>query len=303
MTFRLPTLLTTAAVAAVAAPAAHAAAPTSIATEQHATNVTAYKDAILWSSYQADGRYKLMVDNAGAIAQASVVTSKTPFDVDLGTSASGQLVAVYSSRGKLYSYDVSAGTSKQVGPAIKGAKLSQPTIFDGRVAFVATKGGRDTLYLGKKAQFSAPSISAPQLSGTHLAFVTTSSHAQTLHQVETLRVQTLSGKSHAVYSARSGGANEADIVGPSFNAGGGQLLWARRNLGSGSGNRYVRLNLSTGKLAYAIGSDKIHSVAWLDDAAGFATATIANPNDDDASAPGDGVIVGTTGTLAFTAKP
>jgi hypothetical protein len=306
MTFRLPTLLTAAAVLA-AAPAAQAAAASTLAVEQHATTVSTYRDAIAWSSYDAaSGDYKLMLDRAGRIAPAAVARSRTAFDVDLGTSRGGALVAVYSRAGKLYEYVVASAKERKLAVAVAGAKLSQPTVLAGRIAFVARAKGHDSLYLRKGTRgvgavvSSSPAISDPDLSGTRLAFVATTG-AGTLHRVESLRVQTLSGAARTVYQARSGGANAADIVGPAFDAGGTHLFWARRNIGAGSGNRYVRLTLASGELAYAIGTDKLYSASWIRAADGFATALIGA--DDDASAPGDGVTVATTGPLAFTARP
>jgi hypothetical protein len=306
MTFRLPTLMTAAAVLA-AVPAAQAAAAPTLAVEKHATTVSTYRDAIAWSSYDAaSGDYRLMLDRAGQIAPAAVAPSTTAFDVDLGTSRSGALVAVYSRTGRLYEYDIASAKERKLAIGVAGAKLSQPTVLAGRIAFVARSNGRDSLRLRKGSRgaatvvYRSPAITDPDLSGTRLAFVTTAG-AGTLHRVESLRVQTLSGASRTVYQARSGGVNAADIVGPAFDAGGTHLFWARRNIGERSGNRYVRLTLASGKLAYAIGTDKLYSASWIGAADGFATALIGA--DDDASAPGDGVTVGTTGPLAFTARP
>ena len=294
MKHTLPTLLTAAVVAVL--PAAASASP--LANEQHATSVSTSGDTIAWSSYD-NGRYKLMLDQGGTVAAANVATSKTAFDVDLGTSKGGRLLAVYSRGGKLYQYDVAAGAEKKLG--ISGTK---PTVADGRLAYVARENGRDRLFLrsgGKaKAVFSAPRISGTQLSSDRLAFVTNNAPTKLL-QTETLRVQTLSGQPKAIYDARSGGANTADIVGPTFDASGKHLFWARRNIGSGSGNRYVRYTFASHKTTYAVGSDENYSVSYVDAASGFAVARIAG--DDDASAPGGPVIIDTTGALTFDARP
>jgi hypothetical protein len=296
MKYSLPALLTTATVVAALSPAAALASP--LATEQHATTVSAEGGAIAWSSSD-NGAYKLMIDQGGAISAAKVATGKAAFDVDLGTAKDGRLLAVYSRAGRLYQYDVAAGTEKALG--VKG---TDPTVFDGRLAYVTRKGRTDTLHLrsgGKtKTVYSAPRVTQPQLSAGRLAFVTNNAPTKLL-QTETLRVQTLSGKPKAIYDARSGGANTADIVGPTFDASGKHLFWARRNIGSGSGNRYVRYTLSTGKTAYAIGSDQNYSVSYIDATSGFAVAKIAG--DDDASAPGGPIIIDTTGALKFDAKP
>jgi hypothetical protein len=294
MKYTLPTLLASAVVAAL--PAAAAAAP--LATEQPATSVSTAGDAIAWSSF-GNGSYKLMLDQGGTIAAANVATRKAAFDVDLGTARDGKLLAVYSRDGKLYEYDVAAGVEKALG--IRG---TQPTVADGRLAFVARRHGRDTLFLRSgrktKAVFSAPKIGGTQLSSQRLAFVTNNAPKKLL-QTETLRVQTLSGRPQAIYDARSGGANTADIVGATFDASGKHLFWARRNIGSGSGNRYVRYTFATRRTAYALGSDQNYSVSYLNDVSGFAVARIAG--DDDASAPGGPVIVDTSGALKFDARP
>jgi hypothetical protein len=295
MKYILPTLFTV--VAAAALPTAATAAP--LATEQHATNVSASAGTIAWSSYD-NGRYKLMLDRDGTIAAADVAPSKAAFDVDLGTAKDGGLLAVYSRAGKLYQYDVAAGAERSLG--IHGTR---PSIADGRLAYVTRKAGSDRLFLraeGGKAKpvFSAPRINNVQLSADRLAFVTNNAPTKLL-QTETLRVQTFSGKPKAIYDARSGGANTADIVGPTFDASGKHLFWARRNLGSGSGNRYVRYTFASGKTAYAMGSDQNYSVSYADAASGFAIARI--PGDDDASRPGGPVIIDTTGALQFNARP
>jgi hypothetical protein len=300
MTFALRTLLATAATVAAVAPAAQAAT-TPIATESHAVTVSSYQDAIAFSSYDAaQGSYRLMLDRAGTITPAAVAPSKTAFDVDLGSARSGTLVAVYSRAGRLYEYDVAAAKERRVDARVRGAHVSQPTVMAGRIAFVARRSGHDVLYLRRgdgraRAVASARSIGDPELSGTHLAFVTTRG------RVETLRVQTLSGHARSVYQARSGGINQADIVDPGFDADGKHLFWARRNVGSGSGNRFVRLTLSSGRLAYALGTERLYSVSWIDATNGF--AMVQTGSDDDPSAPGDGVTLITTGAVDFSARP
>jgi hypothetical protein len=295
MKYALPTLLVAAAAAGL--PAA-ASASTTIATEQHATPVSACGGAIAWSSYDG-GRYKLMLEQGGTVAAVNVATSKAAFDVDLGTAKDGKLVAVYSRGGRLYEYDVAARAEKKLG--LSG---THPTIMDGRLAYVARRHGRDTLFLRTDGRtrtvYSAARISDAQLSAKRLAFVTDNAPKQLL-QTETLRVQTLAGRPRAIYEARSGGANSADIVGPAFDAAGTHLFWARRNIGSGSGNRFIRHSFATRRTAYAIGTDKVYSVSYIDQATGFATAEIGA--DDDASAPGGPVTVGTTGAVAFNARP
>lgn len=297
MKYRLPTLLLASAAVLAAAPAAHAA--TTIATEQRAATVSTYGDAIAWSSF-GDGRYKLMLDQGGTIAAAAVPSARRAFDVDLGTSRSGALVAVYSRGGRIFEYDVAAGKERRLSP-----RGSDPTMMAGRLAYVVRRSGRDTLYLrsGRSTRVVARArvIREAQLSSDRLAFVTANGGTDVLHRVQTLRLRTLSGRSQAIYSARSGGANSADIVGPAFDAAGKHLYWARRNIGSGSGNRYIRYTVASGKTAFALGTDKVYSASWIGDADGF--AAVLTGDDEDPSRPGGAVTVATTGALSFDARP
>jgi hypothetical protein len=204
-----------------------------------------------------------MLDQGGKITPAPVPSSPTPFDVDLGTNRADHVVAVYSHDGALHELDIAAGTTKQLHPGVSG-RLSEPTMSAGRYAFVARRRGRDVLYLravehGTRAVSTAgtnpqSSITNPRLSDMRLAFVTSGPTRHGL--LENLRVQMLwARRSRVVYSARSGGLNFASIVGPGFDTSGTHLYWARRNLGSGTGNRYIRLTLSSGRLAYAQGTN------------------------------------------------
>jgi hypothetical protein len=280
MTYRLPISLATIGVAAVLAPAAHAA---DIATEAKAVTVSAASGAYAYSSY-ADGRYQLMI---GA-DKADVPTSKHAFDVDLGTDAKGNLQAVFSLNGKVHEYDVAGGKDRTL--SYRG---TQPTIADGRIAYIRGT----TLYLGKKAVFSGEKLRDPELSDGHLAFVTITNKDYD----QNLRLQTLSGKSKVIYQARSGGANDASIVSPSFDGSGKHLYWARRNMGSNQGNRYIRRTLSTGKTVYAMGTLDVYSLSWMGGSDGFAAVMTAT-RDDDPTDPGGPVVVKTTGPLTFDAK-
>jgi hypothetical protein len=291
MKYTLPTLL--AATAVVALPAA--ASATTLATEPHATPVSAAANTIAWSHY-GNGRYTLVLDQGGTVKAApNVATSKTAYDVDLGTANNGKLVAVYSRAGKLYEYDVAAAKEKSLGK-----RGTRPSIADGRLAYVVRKHKQDRLYLGSKLVFSAPRITGTQLSATRLAFVTNNAPTKLL-QTETLRVQTLKGKPKSIYEARSGGANTASILGPTFDASGKHLFFARRNLGSGTGNRYVRYTFASGKTAYARGSDENYDVSYIDETGAFAVSRI--PGNDDASNPGGPILIETTGALRFNARP
>ena len=123
-------------------------------------------------------------------------------------------------------------------------------------------------FTGDTSRFSH--IGLPDLSRTHLAYVTYGPGRYGFGG-QNLRLQTLTGPSRVVYRATSGGANAANIVSPSFDVAGTHLYWARTNNGSGTGNRYLRLTLATGRQDAARGSSRICSTSWASDADGFAT--------------------------------
>ena len=64
------------------------AAPTTIATEQRATQIAAWAGTVVWSSYDATTNdYHLVVSrNGGAPQRLAVAPSANAFDVDLGTN-------------------------------------------------------------------------------------------------------------------------------------------------------------------------------------------------------------------------
>lgn len=275
MKFRLP--LATAAAVVALAPAAHAATLASVA---RPVTVSTFDDTIAYSAYD-HGAFQLMIGGTSA----GVATSRRAFDVDLGIGTDRSAVAVYSRSGKLYEYDIVAKREKALG--IKG---TQPTISGSHLAYVRGRA----LYLDGKV-VARGAVRDPELSARRLAYV------KTIGRIELLVVQTLHGPAKPIYQARSGGLNQADIVQPTFDAAGRQLFFARRNLGSGSGNRYVRYDVASRKLSYAMGTDRLFSLGWIDDAAGF--AIVQTGADDDASDPGSGVTVETTGALRFDARP
>ena len=70
------------------------------------------------------------------------------------------------------------------------------------------------------------------------------------------------GHDEVVYRAFSGGANDADVTRPTYDAETNAFVWARTNIGSGAGNRIVRYTLPGSKLTYAQGSPRYNTTAW-----------------------------------------
>jgi hypothetical protein len=282
-----------AAAASTLAAASAAQAATTVASEARSFEVSAHGDAIAWSSYDATaGTYRLMLRRRNQAQPLDVPASAQPFDVDLGTSTQGALVAVYSRAGRLYEWSSRTGAERPLGIAGR-----EPTVLAGRLAFVRRVGGRDVLYLRRSPrarsarQFTAGTsrasgIGVPALSRTHLAFVTYGPGRYGFGG-QHLRVQSLAGRSRVIYRATSGGANFANIVAPSFDGDGRHLFWARTNNGSGVGNRYLRRTLATGRQVAALGSSRICSTSWAGGTDGFATA-IATSGFDCTANEGDG---------------
>src|SRR4051794_1873345 len=287
------------ALVALAPAAAHAA--TTIATEQRATQVAAWAGTVAWSSFDATTNdYHLVVSRNGAAPQRlPIAPAANAFDVDLGTNRSGSTYAASSrcappatnSRPPtdcaLYRLSLAGGVETKL------TSLSSPTwderdpaIFRGEIAFIRneTHGGRnkDVLRIGNTTSGAkgttalvtlnrlAGTLQSPELSASRVAYIRTDRSGAT----RDVHVRTLKrgGSDKLVYHARSGGANNANVIGPSLSDTAASFMWARTNDGSETGNRIVRYTIRTGKLAYAIGSRRYVAGAWASQALGMAGA-------------------------------
>ena len=319
---------------AALAPAAHAAS-TTISTEARATTVAAWAGTVAWSSYDpGTNDYHLVVSRNGAPPQRlAVAPSATAFDVDLGTNRNGSSYAVYSRCATpatadrpptdcdLYRLSLATG-AEQALTSLSSPSWDErePTIFRGQIAFIrrethhgvtedvlrtgnTTSGARGTTAL-VKLSLGAGSLSDPELSPSRVAYIRADRRGVTRDvHVRSLRA---GGSDRRVYRARSGGANSAGIAGLSLSDSAASFMWARTNLGSGTGNRVVRYSIGSGRLAYALGSSRYVSSAWASQALGLAvvvdpTSTgtcTANVNDTTGRCT-----VELTGRLSFTATP
>jgi hypothetical protein len=317
--FRIRTPLLTAAVTtAVLAPAAAAqGAPTTLATEQSPTRVAAYDGTVMWSRFDpATQTYSLVKSENGAAPTNVAVAPRTtgPFDIDLGTNRSGATYAVYTrDDGDIYRLNVTTGSE------VKVDKLSSPTIAErdptimrGEIAFIRRDRGYDQLRIGDTGSRSRGSrlvvkhrsIVNAELSITHVAYVVTGPGPISDNGARYVRIRNLrTGADRQVYRAVSGGANYANITRPSYVVSPQGFMWTRTNLGSGTGNRFVRYTLRGSKLAYAKGSSPFtNSSAWAGNLLGAATSgALADTACDDAGV--HYCQVGLSGPLEFTAKP
>lgn len=322
-----------AAGAAALASAAHAA-PATIATEQRATAVAAWAGTVAWSSYDpATNDYHLVVSRNGAAPQrVPVAASANAFDVDLGTNRSGSTYAVYSRCATpatnerpptgcdLYRLGLATGVEQKLDSLSSPTRDERdPTIFRGEIAFIRneTHGGRtsDVLRIGNTTSGSrgttalvelnrlAGTLQEPELAESRVAYIRTDRSGATRDvHVRSLRAP---GSDKLVYHARSGGANVANVTGPSLSDTAASFMWARTNLGSGTGNRIVRYSIHTGRLAYALGSPRYVYAAWASQALGM--AVMFDPSSTgtcsaDVDQPG-ACSVRLTGPLRFDRKP
>jgi hypothetical protein len=325
-----------AAVAGAAlAPAAHAA--TTLSTEQRSVPVAAWAGTVAWSSYDpATNDYHLVVSRNGATPQRlAVAPSPNAFDVSLGTNRNGSTYAVYSrcttpathstppTGCDLYRTSIASGAETKL-ETLSSPDWDErdPSIFRGTIAFVRreTHGGvtKDVLRTGTtvsgatvstalvKQTLGGGSLSDTALSFSRIAYIRASRNGSTREvHVRTLHAN---GSDRLVYTARSGGANFANIAGLSVSDTGASFMWARTNQGSGAGNRLVRYSVNTRRLAFALGSSRWTSSAWASQALGAAvmvdqsgTGTcFGNVNDPPQATQ---CSVQLTGHVAFTAGP
>jgi hypothetical protein len=319
---------------AALAPAAANAAPTTISTELQATQVAAWAGTVVWSTFDATTNdYHLVVSrNGGAPERLPVAPAANAFDVDLGTNRSGSTYAVYSrcttpatpntvpKDCDLYRLSIASGVETKLTTLSSPTwDEREPTIFRGEIAFIRneTHGGNneDVLRIGNTTSGSqgttalvvrnrlGGSLQDPELSASRLAYIQSNRNGT----VRDIHVRTLKagGSDKRVYRARSGGANFANITGPSLSDTAASFFWARTNDGSETGNRVVRYTISSGKLAYAIGSRRYQYTAWASQSLGL--ATVVDPSgtgscSGNVNQPG-ACLVQLTGPLSFNATP
>jgi hypothetical protein len=313
-------LLTAAATGAVLGAAAAAqAAPTTLAVEQAPTRIAAWEGTVMWSRFDpATQTYSLVksVDGGPAVPVGVAPRRGSPFDIDLGTNRSGATAAVYTRNGDIYRLNVAAGSEVKIDKLSSPTRAERdPTIQRGEIAFVRRNAGRDELRIGNTTSGSTGSrllvrkrsILKPELGVRHIAYVVTGPGPITEDGAQFLRIRNLrTGADRQVYRAVTGGANVADVTRPTYVAKPEGFLWARTNIGSGTGNRLIRYTLSGSRLAYAKGSPYYNSTAWAGDALGAATASMLDGGESQ-RACADGATnhcqIGLTGPLQFDPTP
>jgi hypothetical protein len=316
--FTLRSSLVAAAVtAATLVPSAVAqGAPLTLSTELAPTRVAAWEGTVMWSKLDpATGNYELVKSSDGGAPAAVPVPERVggPFDIDLGTNRSGSTFAVYTRGGDIYRLDTSTGIEGRVDKLSSPTIAERdPTILNGDIAFIRRDGGYDQLRIGNtyggsqgsRLIVKQRSILSAELGGRHVAYVEQVPSAFREVQVHIRNLST--GRDARVYRAKSGGANAADVTRPSFVASPEAFVWARTNLGSGTGNRFVRYTLHGSKLAYAQGSPFYNSASWAGETLGAATASSLDNGETQGACSDAGhnyCVVEVTGPLSFTLRP
>jgi hypothetical protein len=308
----LSTCAAIAAVGAAAGPAA-AGAATVLSTEQAPTRVAAWNGTVMWSQLDtAGGAYRLVTSvDAGAPAPVMVPErGDGPFDIDLGTNRSGNAYAVYTRGGDIYRLGVASGVETKITKLSSPALAERdPTIQRGEIAFIRRERGYDQLRIGNTTTGSKGSrmlvkrhsIVSAELAITQVAYVEQTGNSRLVH-VRNIRT----GRDQVVYRATSGGANVARVTKPAYGADFNGFVWARTNLGSGTGNRLVRYELRRSRLSYAQGSSRWSSTAWAGPQLGAATASSLDGSESPGACEDAGIDycqVTVTGPVSFNLRP
>jgi hypothetical protein len=284
-----------------------------LSTEQAPTRVAAWNGTVMWSQLDpAGGGYRL-VESVNAAAPAAVAVLERaggPFDIDLGTNRSGNAYAVYTRDGDIYRLGVASGVETKI-TKLSSPVLAErdPTIQRGEIAFIRRERGYDQLRIGNTTTGSKGSrllvkrrsIISAELGITQVAYVEHAGNSRLVH-VRNIRT----GRDRVVYRATSGGANFAGVTKPAYGGDFNGFVWARTNLGSGTGNRLVRYEPRGSRLSYAQGSSRWSSTAWAGPQLGAATASSLDGSESAGACEDAGINycrVTVTGPLTFNLRP
>jgi len=124
--------------------------------------VAADGQTMAWSAYEPEtGAFRLMLREAGVVRPAPVAPRRVAFDVDVGRSAGGDPLLVYSrceqeslastSGCDLYAFDPSVDRERLIAVAPRSGEDTRPVVSAGRIVFVRTNGERHALYVASVA--------------------------------------------------------------------------------------------------------------------------------------------------------
>ncbi len=308
------TALTTAATLGLAGPAA---AQTVLSEQPRPFSVDAAPGVIVFSQYQADiDAYRLVAREEGVERTLDVEPSPVPFDVDVGTSSTGKLVAVYSrsvsdEEVDLFRYSFAGDSETRLTSlSIEGAVERDPSVHRGQIAFVRATSEGSRLMIGNTGANGAPRtlvtrrgsvgpIRDTDLSRLRVAYTTVGQDGD--RRFQAMHVRNLgNGKDRTVKVVASGQLSFAALTGASFSHTGKALYFASTNVGAGTGNRYLRWSATQG-LRETRGTSQAVNTAWAGGSLGM--LVVRNPGPDGTcsgdATPGTCDLIA-TGPLTFT---
>jgi hypothetical protein len=261
--------------------ASDARAAETLAQEAAPFTADAYRDAVAWSSYDADTRrYRLRVlRNGRELTLPGLATSARPFDVDLGPlpDLRDGIGAVYSrcearaASCDIFLLDLQTQRERRVDEVSSTDRDEHdPSLYRNSISFARTAGGgREVVYLrllgeSRSRRQAVPAgrgtVAATELgSATRLAYTWSSIRGEFRTQF-LYRVQG-NGRLERVARAGSGGLSQGRIVTPSWA--GLALYFGRTNSGSGQGNRIYRYAIGRRAYAAAQGKPSYRSVTYV----------------------------------------
>jgi hypothetical protein len=263
-------VITVAFAAVAAAPAvAQSDLPGPVAPVADGTPIAAYGGHLVFSRADGHGRFQLVQRvGDGPVTALPVPSRAVPFDVDVGPTAGGRILAVYSrcttepqgelwgipayeqARGcDIYEVDLAGGPEQRLR-AVNATDAAEtwPTYWKGRLAFARTydaKPAEPVVYV-KTLASRRPSQRLPggtlgrtrsvatglELYGTRLAFswrIQGNAEGPTYQ----LRLDTIGGGHRVMDRANNGGLTAIVLGWPSFEE--GRLYWARACFGDPGG--------------------------------------------------------------------
>jgi hypothetical protein len=309
------TAVTTVATLGLAGPAA---AQTVLSEQSRPFSVDATPGVIVFSQYQKEiDAYRLVAREDGVERTLNVEPSPEPFDVHVGTSSTGKLVAVYSryvegdNETDLYRYSFAGNSETRLASlSAEGAVDRDPSVSRGQIAFVRSEGGRSRLMIGNTGKNGKPRtlvtrsgsnrpIRDTALSPLRVAYTTAGQDGD--RRFQAMHVRNLRDrKDRTVKVVASGQLSFAALTGASFSHTGKALYFASTNSGAGTGNRYLRWSATQG-LRETRGTSQAIDTAWAGGSLGM--LVMRNPGPDGTCSPDS--TKGTcdliaTGPLTFT---
>jgi hypothetical protein len=245
----------------LAAPASAQAADTQIAEPATSQVVAAHGGRLAWS--EGD---RLMTWANGMASQVPVDPQAGGFDVSLGRAQGGGTVAVYSRRRGLYQFDFATGTERMLSRlSVPGVREQGPVIDRERVVFFRGTATRRGLYVGslrdgriRQIPRLPREIGPYDFEGRRIAY-TQGSFAGDRSTDRLFVHDIVTGRRRAVARVTSGALSSARFAGTTLA---GRFLYAAKVRTGAEGNRFLRIDLRSGRAREALGRQGIVEAAF-----------------------------------------